>query len=191
MSNGKVLVEEFRIENDIIEIDYYFEFQKSPKSKSTKVQSARFEAFLLNEGKIGNLEFDYPMSHPDDPSGRNGDTYNEEVTFENYMQFNQEINQDLEAFLASNPPSNAKSSLFKAAWDLAKSQYLSFGEALKIAWLSFRVIGKTTSFEFFKSDGKYRKVFGQVLGFKGRVVLYKEADQIKSFRIDRFVGYAE
>lgn len=190
MSNGKVLVEDFAITEKTIEVGYYFEFQKSKKCKQAIIQIAKFEAFLEKEGKIGELEFDYALSHPDDPSNRNGDTYFETITLEDYFQFNQNINEDLEAYLASNPPSTAKSSLFKSAWDLAKTQCLQFSEALKIAWLSFRIIGKETSFEFFKSDGSYRKVFGKVIGFKGRVVLYKEDDQIKSFRIDRLVAYA-
>lgn len=63
-----------------------------------------FQQYLEEKNKIGDVEVEYPLSHPDDPNNRNCDTYYLQVSFREYLfqTSDEEIYEDIACCATNN-----------------------------------------------------------------------------------------
>ena len=73
-------------------IDYSFEGlminvagENGPEMFQAQLPLKIFQQHLENVNKIGDVEMEYALSHPDDPSSRSGDVWYLQVSFREYL----------------------------------------------------------------------------------------------------------
>lgn len=91
----QITIHNHEINGKIIEVDY----SNFDDARSTEIPLEHFEMYLRAENKIGEIEIDHPLSHPDDPSNRNGDTYLQEIDIRDYLEYSEDIEIDIKNYL--------------------------------------------------------------------------------------------